>query len=79
MTSSKSASTTTVKSNSNAGLHPDRAIRLMAVLQSEIDSKRLPGAVAMIVRHGKVELFESLGQQNPADASSMALDSIFRI
>ncbi len=51
----------------------------MAVLQSEIDSKRLPGAVAMIVRHGKVELFESLGQQNPADASSMALDSIFRI
>ena len=33
----------------------------------------------MIVRHGKVAMFESLGQQNPADASSMALDSIFRI
>lgn len=63
----------------NVGLHPDRAARLLAVLQSEIDSKRLPGAVAMIVRHGKVAMFESLGQQNPADASSMALDSIFRI
>ena len=65
--------------SANAGLHPDRAARLLAVLQSEIDSKRLPGAVAMIVRHGKVVMFESLGHQNPADASSMALDSIFRI
>ena len=63
----------------NPGLHPERAARLLTVLQSEIDSKRLPGAVAMIVRHGKVAMFESLGQQNPADASSMALDSIFRI
>ena len=78
MKSARTSSASTATS-SNAGLHPDRAARLLAVLQSEIDSKRLPGAVAMIVRHGKVALFESLGQQNPADASSMALDSIFRI
>jgi CubicO group peptidase (beta-lactamase class C family) len=76
---STSTSSTSTSSSANAGLHPDRAARLLAVLQSEIDSKRLPGAVAMIVRHGKVAMFESLGQQNPADASSMALDSIFRI
>ena len=72
-------SSTSVGISANAGLHPDRAARLLAVLQSEIDSKRLPGAVAMIVRHGKVAMFESLGQQNPADASSMSLNSIFRI
>ena len=78
MKSTKTSSTSAAAS-ANAGLHPDRAARLLAVLQSEIDSKRLPGAVAMIVRDGKVALFESLGQQNPADASSMALDSIFRI
>ena len=75
----KSTKTPSVSVAENTGLHPDRAARLLSVLQSEIDRKRLPGAVAMIVRHGKVALFESLGQQNPADASSMALDSIFRI
>ena len=60
-------------------MYADRKARLLAALQSEIDSKRLPGAVVMLSRHGKVELFESLGQQNPEDASPMAKDSIFRI
>jgi CubicO group peptidase (beta-lactamase class C family) len=60
-------------------MHADRKSRLLDVLQSEIDSKRLPGAVVMLSRHGKVELFEHLGQQNPEDATPMALDSIFRI
>ena len=60
-------------------MHTDRKARLLATLQSEIDSGRLPGAVVMLSRHGKVELLESLGQQNPNDGSSLALDSIFRI
>ncbi len=60
-------------------MHEDRKARLLNTLQREIDSGRLPGAVVMLSRHGKVELFESLGQQNPNDGSIMALDSIFRI
>ena len=60
-------------------MHTDRKARLLATLQSEIDSGRLPGAVVMLSRHGKVELFESLGQQNPNVGTTMALDSIFRI
>ncbi len=60
-------------------MHEDRKARLLNTLQREIDSGRLPGAVVMLSRHGKVELFESLGQQNPNDGSTMALDSIFRI
>ncbi len=60
-------------------MHADRKARLIATLQSEIDRGRLPGAVVMLSRHGKVELFERLGQQNPDDATPMALDSIFRI
>ena len=60
-------------------MHAERKARLLATLQSEIDSGRLPGAVVILSRHGKVELFESLGQQNPDDATPMALDSIFRI
>ena len=60
-------------------MHADRKTRLLATLKSEIDSGRLPGAVVILSRHGKVELFESLGQQNPSDGTAMALDSIFRI
>jgi CubicO group peptidase (beta-lactamase class C family) len=64
-------------------MHADRKARLLAILQSEIDTGRLPGAVVMLSRHGKVEMFESLGQQNPSSdaavAVPMAVDSIFRI
>ena len=62
-----------------AGLCGERSARLLAVLQSEIDRQRLPGAVVLVARHGKVALFESLGVQDPATGESMARDSIFRI
>ena len=66
-------------SAADAGLIPDRVKRLTAVLQNEIDRKRLPGAVVLIARHGKVALFESLGWQDPAAQTPMATDSVFRI
>ncbi|MDD5325424.1 MAG: serine hydrolase [Polaromonas sp.] len=61
------------------GLCPDRLQRLLAVLQSEIDRQRLPGAVVLIARKGKIVLFESLGQRDPASGSPMTRDAIFRI
>ena len=62
-----------------AGLCPQRTQRLMAVLQAEVERQRLPGAVALIARHGNVVLFESLGAQDPATGTAMARDAIFRI
>jgi CubicO group peptidase (beta-lactamase class C family) len=61
------------------GLCAERCARLLAVLQSEVDCQRLPGAVVLVARHGKVALFESLGTQDPATGEPMARDSIFRI
>ena len=61
------------------GLCAQRSARLLAVLQSEIDRQRLPGAVVLVARRGKVALFESLGTQDPATGQIMAKDSIFRI
>ena len=61
------------------GLCPQRTRRLVDVLQSEIDRQRLPGAVVLIARHGKLALLESLGQQDPARGTPMAVNSIFRI
>ncbi|WP_349679191.1 serine hydrolase domain-containing protein [Rhodoferax sp. UBA5149] len=62
-----------------AGLCPQRTQRLMEVLQAEVDRQRLPGAVVLIARHGKLALFEALGAQDPATSTPMARDAIFRI
>lgn len=61
------------------GLCPQRTQRLMAVLQTEVDRQRLPGAVALIARHGKVVLFDSVGALDPATGVPMTQDAIFRI
>jgi CubicO group peptidase (beta-lactamase class C family) len=63
----------------DVGLCPLRAQRLLDVLQSEIDRQRLPGAVVLVARRGKVALFEHLGRQDPAAGTPMTRDSIFRI
>ncbi len=52
---------------------------LVRVLEREVAHARLPGAVALIARKGQVLLHRAVGQQNPADGTPMALDSIFRI
>ena len=61
------------------GLCPTRLQALLSVLQADVDRGRLPGAVALVARRGKVALFESLGQQDPASGSAMRRDAIFRI
>ena len=61
------------------GLCPHRCASLTHVLQAEIDKQRLPGAVVLVARHGKVALFDSLGQQDPGAHVAMQRDAIFRI
>jgi len=63
----------------DVGLCPERTQRLMDVLRREVASGKLPGAVAMVARRGKIALFEAVGQQDPATGSPMQTDSIFRI
>ena len=63
----------------NAGFSHQGTQALVQVLQREIASARLPGAVALIASRGQLVLHQALGQQNPADGTPMALDSIFRI
>jgi CubicO group peptidase (beta-lactamase class C family) len=62
-----------------AGFCPERTARLISVLQTEIKRGRLPGAVAVVARHGKLVVHESLGQQDPQAGTLMAHDSLFRI
>ncbi|MEO8023037.1 serine hydrolase domain-containing protein [Polaromonas sp.] len=66
-------------SPAEVGLCPVRLQRMLSILQADIDSGRLPGAVVLVARRGKVALFESLGQRDPAVAGAMRRDAIFRI
>jgi CubicO group peptidase (beta-lactamase class C family) len=53
--------------------------RLSAALNDRIASGHIPGAVALIARHGKVAYHQSFGRLDPATRAPMGTDAIFRI
>src|SRR3954452_1189415 len=61
------------------GFDVDRLQRLTTVSQSHVDSGRLPGAVALISRHGKIAYLRAVGYQDREKRIAMTPDSIFRI
>ena len=60
------------------GLCPDRTRALVQVFQREVDRGRLPGAVLMLGRRGRVVLHEAVGRLAPG-GPAMAPDALFRI
>jgi CubicO group peptidase (beta-lactamase class C family) len=63
----------------DVGLSSAALGRLSAALESRVASGHIPGAVALVARHGKVAWFEAFGARDPANGAPMAKDSIFRI
>jgi len=61
------------------GLSSERLARIGKALRGEIDAKRIPGAVAIIARKGRVAYFEAMGARDPANGSQMTKDDIFRV
>src|ERR1700733_13507943 len=59
---------------SRAGLE-----RLGGVLRGEVARGRVPGAVVLVARRGRVAYFEHFGVRDPAGDAPMTSDSIFRI
>lgn len=62
-----------------AGLTERGAERISRVLLREIANKRIPGAVAMVGRGGRVGYFRAHGRLGPEGDAPMQLDSLFRI
>ena len=56
-----------------------RLERLSGLFKADTDAKRLPGAVIMIARNGKVVYHEAFGVRDPASGAPMQRDSIFRM
>ncbi len=62
-----------------AGFDPARLAALVAALRRQVDARRLPGAVFHVERRGVVAASECLGVADPACATPMRSDAIFRI
>ena len=61
------------------GLSQAALDRLSAALNDRVASGHIPGAVALIARHGKVAYHQSFGRLDPASDKPMGTDAIFRI
>ena len=61
------------------GLSEAALTRLSAALNERIASGHIPGAVALIARHGKVAYYQGFGRLDPASEAPMGTDAIFRI
>ena len=63
----------------DVGFSSQRLERTRGVLKANVDTKRLPGAVLLIARQGKVAFYDSAGFQDRASQTPMKKDSIFRV
>jgi CubicO group peptidase (beta-lactamase class C family) len=66
-----------VASPSDEGI--GRVERISSFFKAETDAKRIPGAVVMIARNGKVVYQEAFGVRDPATGAPMQKDTIFRM
>lgn len=63
----------------DVGMSSERLDRLRAQTQADVASKRIPGAVLLIARRGKIVMHDAIGFQVRNTAAPMRKDSIFRI
>ncbi|MGH7462377.1 MAG: serine hydrolase domain-containing protein, partial [Longimicrobiales bacterium] len=63
----------------DTGVSSERLERLTGAFQRYVDENRLPGAVVLIARNGKVIYLKAFGQRDRESKSVMREDAIFRI
>ena len=63
----------------SAGISGDRLIRIDKMIQQNIDSGWIAGAVGFIARNGKIVYYKSFGVNNIESKTLMHRDDIFRI
>ena len=68
----------TVMKPETVGFSSERLERLHALIQDEIDAKKLAGAVTILARHGKVVEYRKYGKKDVASGAEMTKDTIFR-
>ncbi len=61
------------------GFSSKRLETTRAAYKADVDSKRIPGAVLLIARNGKIAFYDAVGYQDRAAQTPMKKDSIFRV
>ena len=61
------------------GMSTSRLERIAPVMQRWVDDGKIPGALTMIAREGRLAHFEKVGMQDVATAKPLEFDTIFRI
>jgi CubicO group peptidase (beta-lactamase class C family) len=61
------------------GMSAERLARITATFKREIADGKLPGAVVMVARKGRIVYSDAIGFQDKGANTPMTLDSIFRI
>ena len=61
------------------GMSSERLARIGRIFRAEVEAGRLPGAVVMVARRGKLVYAESFGAQDKGAGTPMRADSVFRI
>ena len=63
----------------SVGMSSQRLEKITSTFKQEVAQGKLPGAVVMIARKGKLVYSQAFGKLNNASGGDMKLDSIFRI
>ena len=63
----------------DVGFSTERLARLTRITQEHVEAGRLPGAVILIARQGKIAYFESFGYRDRDRGLAMTPDALFRI
>ncbi len=63
----------------DVGFSSKRLEKTREAIKGDVENKRVPGAVLLIVRNGKIVTYDAIGYQERAAQTPMRKDSIFRI
>lgn len=63
----------------DVGLSSARLARIGETLRADVEKGRIPGAVVVVARKGRVAYVESIGFREPAAKTPMTADTIFRL
>lgn len=63
----------------DVGFSSPRLERIRRQMQADVDSGRIPGAVLLLARRGKIASLQAVGFQQRSARKAMAPDAVFRI
>ena len=61
------------------GLSSEGLARITTMIRTDVEKERIPGAVALVARKGRLVYFESVGFRDRAAGTPLGKDDIFRI